>query len=343
MHMDIFNDDAFSLANMTAAVEKMPNVPTFLGNLGIFGDGEGQATNIVSIEQKGTTLELIPTSPRGTEPPMGKTDKRSLRHFTIPRIAKGDQVFASEIQGVRAFGTESELETAVRIIAQKQAKLLTEYAMTMEYHRLGAIQGKLLDADGSTLYNFFTEFGITPPTEIDFDLDNSSAPEGALLNKIKAAKRAVIRALGASYVPGMVRFLWLCGDTFYDQLTSHKDVRDTYKNWEAAAALRGQVGAVFETFSFGEMEWHNYQGTDDNSTVAISATEAKLVVLGVPGLYRRINGPGETFETVNTIGKPIYSMLVRDLKRNQWVQPEIYSYPLHICTRPEVLLSARNT
>lgn len=341
MHMDIFNDDAFSLVTMTEKVEKMPTVPTFLGNLGIFGEGEGVATDIVSIEQKGMTLELIPTSQRGTEPPMGTTDKRALRHFTIPRIAKSDQVFAREIQGVREFGTEGELMTAVRLIAQKQRKLLTEYALTMEYHRLGALQGILLDSDGSTLYNYFTEFGISQPTEIDFDLDNAAPAAGALRNKIAAAKRTVIRALGASYVPGVVRFLWLCGDTFYDQFVRHPEVEKTYENWEAAVNLR--QANVFDTFSFGGMDWHNYQGTDDNSTVAIASTAAKLVVIGVPGLYRRVNGPGEDLATVNTIGKPIYSNLVRDLKRNQWVQPEIFSYPLHLVTRPEVLLRGRNT
>ena len=275
---------------------------------------------------------------------MGTTDKRTMRNFSIPRIAKGDQIFAAEIERVRAFGTESELETVVAKVAQKQAKLLTEVALTLEYHRLGAIQGVLLDSDGSTtLYNYFTEFGISAPTEIDFDLDNASPTPGALLLKMNAAKRAAIRALGKAYVPGRTRFLWLCGDTFYDQLTTHSEVRETYKNWQAAESLRGSLSSVFGNFTYGEMEWKNYQGTDDNSTVAIGATKAKLVVLGVPGLYRRYNGPGETFETVNTIGRPLYSMLVHDNDRNMWVQPEVYAYPLHMCTRPEVLLSGRNT
>lgn len=341
MHMDIFNDDAFGLVTMTEKVEKLPTVPTFLGSLGLFGEGEGVPTDIVSIEQKGMTLELIPTSLRGTEPPMGKTDKRALRHFSIPRVAKSDQVFAREIQGVREFGTESQLMTAMRLIAQKQTKLKTEYDLTMEFHRLGALQGILLDADGSVIYNFFNEFGISQPVEIDFDLDNANPASGALSLKIAAAKRAAIRALGGAYVPGVTRFLWLCGDTFYDQFKVHPEVRETYKNWEAAANLRN--ASVFDTFRFGEMEWHNYQGTDDNSTVAIGTTKCQLIVLGVPGLYRRYNGPGEDLEIVNTIGRPIYSNLVRDPKRNQWVQPEIFSYPLHLCSRPEVLLRGRNT
>lgn len=337
-HMDIFNSDAFSLASMTAAIEKMPTVPTFLGSLNLFGS-EGIDTNIASIEQVGQTLQIIPTSLRGTPPPMGVTDKRSMRNFNIPRIAKADQIFAAEIQNVRAFGTDSELETIVTKVAQKQAKLLREVALTLEYHRLGAIQGILLDAGGGTLYNYFDEFGITAPTEIDFDLDAASPAEGVLLDKIKAVKRAIIRALGQAS-PG-IRIIALCGDTFYDQFVKHNDVRVTYKNWEAAAALRS--AGVFDSFRFGEIDWVNYQGTDDNSTVAIGATKCKFVVQGVDGLYRRINGPGETMDTVNTIGRDLYSMLVRDEKRNMWVQPEVYAYPLHICTRPEVLQTARNT
>jgi hypothetical protein len=341
-HMDIFNNDAFGLVQMTQGIQKLPTVPSFLGGLGIF-DEEGVDTNIVSIEQLGETLQIIPTSQRGTQPLMGTTDKRSLRNFNIPRVAKGEQIFATEIQGIRSFGTESELETIVKKVAQKQSKMLKEVSMTLELHRLGAIQGILPDGAGGTLYNFFTEFGISQPTEIDFDLDNASPTEGALKNTIQAARRAVLRALGASAVPGQVRFLWLCGDTFYDQLTSHREVRDTYKNWEAAASLRGAVGRAFDTFTFGEMEFVNYRGSDDNTTVAIAAGQAKLVILGVPGLYRRFNGPGETMETVNTIGLPLYSMLVRDLQRNMWVQPEVYAYPLHMITRPEIALRGRNT
>jgi len=117
-HMDIFNNDAFSLVSMTAGVEKMPTVPTFLGSLGLF-ESEGIETNIASIEQVGQTLQLIKTSQRGTAPGMGTTDRRSLRNFNIPRIAKADQIFAAEIQGIRAFGTDSELETVVQKVAQK--------------------------------------------------------------------------------------------------------------------------------------------------------------------------------------------------------------------------------
>lgn len=338
--MNIFDNDAFTMMNMTMAIQKAPSVPTFLGGLGLFEE-EGVDTSIIGIEQVGTTLKLIPTSARGSQIPMGENDKRKMINFNIPRVAKGDKLQAAEIERVRAFGSTTELENMIKKLAQKQKKLLTEHAMTMEYHRLGAIQGKLLDADGSVITNSFTAFGVAEPAEIDFDLDAANPTEGDLLKKMAAAKRAAIRALGDAYLPGMTELLWLCGDTFYDQFTTHVDVRSTYKNWEAAQALRD--AKVFSTFRFGEMSWHNYQGTDDNSTVAIAPTKARLVIRNAPGFYRRWNGPGETFETVNTDGLPIYAMLVRDNDRNMWVQPEIYSYPFHLCTRPEALLSGRNT
>lgn len=275
-HMDIFNDDAFSLVSMTAAVERMPTVPTFLGSLNLF-QSEGITTNIASIEQRGNTLSLIPTSQRGTQPVSGVTDKRSMRNFNIPRIAKFDQVFAAEIQGIRAFGTESELETVVQKVAQKQASLLRDVALTLEYHRLGAIQGILLDSDGATLYNYFTEFGISQPAEIDFDLGNATPARGALMAKVKQVKRTIIRALGEA-APG-IRIIALCGDTFFDQFTSHSEVEKTYLNWLAAETLR--AGEVFSSFRWGEIDWVNYQGTDDNSTVAIGADKVKFIVQGI--------------------------------------------------------------
>lgn len=341
MHMDVFNDDAFSLVEMTAAVEKVPFVPSFLGSLGLFGAGEGVHTDVISVERKDMILTPIPTSQRGTEPPMGSTEKAKLRSFAIPRVAKSEQIFAREIQGVRAFGSQSELVTAAQMVTQKQLKHRQELELTMELHRLGAIQGILLDTDASVLYNYFTEFGIAQSAEIAFDLAAAAPAKGALRSLISnSVVRPISRALGGAWNPG-VRIIALAGDTFFDQFVNHNDVTRTYENWQAAESLRS--GTAFSTFRFADVDWINYKGTDDNSTVAIGTGKVLFIVQGVPGLYRRFNGPGESMETVNTIGRPIYSELIRDDKRRQWVQPEIYSYPLHMVTRPEVILRGRNT
>ena len=47
--------------------------------------------------------------------------------------------------------------------------------------------------------------------------------------------------------------------------------------------------------------------------------------------------------TANTVGLPLYARMIPDRDRDEWVRLEIESNPLPICTRPQVLRSARRT
>ena len=64
---------------------------------------------------------------------------------------------------------------------------------------------------------------------------------------------------------------------------------------------------------------------------------------GVEGLFEIYYAPADTFETVNTVGLPLYARMIPDRDRDEWVRLEIESNPLPICTRPQVLRSARRT
>ena len=60
---------------------------------------------------------------------------------------------------------------------------------------------------------------------------------------------------------------------------------------------------------------------------------------GVEGLFEIYYAPADTFETVNTLGLPLYARAIPDRERDEWVRLEIESNPLPICTRPQVLRS----
>ena len=64
---------------------------------------------------------------------------------------------------------------------------------------------------------------------------------------------------------------------------------------------------------------------------------------GAEGLFEIYHAPADTFETVNTLGLPLYARTIPDRDRDEWVRLEIESNPLPICTRPQVLRSARRT
>src|SRR6202012_4190133 len=136
-------------------------------------------TAAMAVEERDGVLTLISTSPRGAPRTERVTEKRKMRYFDVPRLFHGDTIRADELQNVREFIGEGGI--AVTVLMQLQTELarrfggptgvLTNLDYTEEYHRLGAIQGILLDADGTTvLHNWFNEFEITPPTEIAFNL-----------------------------------------------------------------------------------------------------------------------------------------------------------------------------
>jgi|GEM_PF-2632665 len=114
-------------------------------------------------------------------------------------------------------------------------------------------------------------------------------------------------------------------------------VRETYLNTAAAADLRGRVA---DEVSFGGISFRRYRG---GAGFGVPTDKAFFYPEGVEGLFEIYHAPADTFETVNTLGLPLYARTIPDRDRDEWVRLEIESNPLPICTRPQVLRSARRT
>ncbi|WP_142847235.1 major capsid protein [Telmatospirillum sp. J64-1] len=340
--LDIFRQDAFSMISMTEAVEKAPYKPGFLGSIPDLIVPKPVRTESVAIEEREGVLSVIQTSERGAPLAQRGTERRKVRDFRTVRIAKGDRLTASELQNIRAFGSESEFMQVQDEVMRRlggPTGLRAEVELTHEHMRLGMVQGKMLDADGSVIYDWFQEFGIPEPAEIDFDLDNASPEPGVVRKKCTQVVRAVMRGLGGVVAPGF-QIIALCGDAFWDDLTAHSEVRETYLNQQEAADLR--QGNAFGVLNYGGITFINYRGTDDNSKVAVGADKCRFFP-SVPGVFEMAMAPAETFDFVNTPGQSVYSMIVWDKDRNAWVDIEVYSYPLFICKRPAALQRAKRT
>ncbi len=116
-------------------------------------------------------------------------------------------------------------------------------------------------------------------------------------------------------------------------------MRETYLNTAAAADLRGRVA---DELVFGGITFRRYRG---GAGFAVPTDKALFYPEGVEGLFEIYYAPADTFETVNTLGQPLYARMIpdRDRDRDEWVRLEIESNPLPICTRPQVLRIARRT
>ncbi len=343
---DIFNQDAFSVITMSRGLSETRYVPSRIGQLGLF-EPESIDTLDFAIEKEAEgQLILVPSSARGGPGHTIGGGERNLRKLSVPHFQVDDAINADEIQGVRMFGTEQQVMTLQNKIAAKARRHLTNFALTDEYHRLNIIKtGNLLDAGGGVMVNFATEFGETKPAEIDFDLDNASPVDGILRERCAGVFEAMAATLDGLPFTGIRAF---CDGVFFKNLIKHKEVRDTYKGYAEAMALRSgfvqtnsQSGAsgILSSFEFGDITWEWYRG---GSNVGIEAGKCHFVPEGVPGLFRSVYAPADYIETVNTMGLPMYA--------KQWADPngkrvnlEFQRNVLHFCTRPRVLMQARHT
>lgn len=332
--MDVFRSSAFSMTSLSGAVDKIDYVPNLLGTLGIF-EPMPVRTRAIFVDRRTTGLKLIPESPLGSPPEEREHDDREAIALQTRRLAKGFTLYAHEIDGIRAFNGESELQQVQAEFLRRMMSVRQDMEATHELHRLGAVQGILTDASGDTTYSYFTEFGVSQAAEIDFELDASTTNVRA---KCQQVIRNMARAAKGAMGPG-VQVHAICGDAFFDALVDHETVRETYLNFSAAAELRQPT--AFQSFRFGGITFHNYRGTDDQSTVAVGTDKAKFFPVGARDVFKVAYSPAEFAPFVNTPGQPLYAMNIPDRDRQAWTRGELYSYPLYFCQRPDMLQRAK--
>jgi len=335
--LDIFNSDAFSVLSLTDAINNVPFIPGQVMGLGLFQE-QGVSTTSVMIEEKDGVLYLVENKPRGAAGQRNQTNKRRARSLIIPHLPVNDTVLADEVQNVRAFGSENQLEGVQSVINGRMTTMSQSLDATVEHLALGAVKGQILDSDGNTvIYDLFTEFGVNQASEVDFDLDAASPASGALRKKCTGVLRTISTNLGAATVKSAHAF---CGSAFFDDLISHTEVRETYLAQQEAAQLRG--GYYGERFTFGGITWEEYRGSVGGVDF-IDTNKCHIFPVGVPGLFKLYYGPADYMETVNTIGLPKYMKQAADSKFNKFVELEAQSNPLPLCTRPKALIKGKRT
>lgn len=331
---NLLENEAFSFQNLTATINNIPEVPTLLGDLGIFEE-QGIDTTTFSIEKQDEELALVGTSPRGGAGEVRGGDDRNLVTFNVPHMQRDDAVRAEEVQGVRAFGSADQVETVEGRIQQKMARHTRDFDLTLENMRMGAIKGVVLDKDGSTILNCYTKFGVATPSAVSFALGTDGTDVRSKCAQILDTLDDELEGFTPSGV------LALCADDFFAALINHPKVVDTYKNWEAAANLRGDSRAPFE---FGGIQWRRYHTKPKAKTARggsawLASKTARFIPLGVPDMFITRFAPADYNETVNTIGLPRYAKLV-ETRDGKGYEMQMQTNPISLCTRPSALLHA---
>lgn len=324
--LDIFSNDAFSLTSLTKSINDAPYIPGRIGELGLFSE-EGISTVALNIEREGTTLSLVPNAPRGASGQVKTADKRTMVAINTTHLPQRSTIGADEIQGVRAFGTESEVDTVQNVVNKRLAKHRRDLDATIEYQRIGALKGQVLDADGTTvLLDLFNVMGVTQQTK--------ALALGTQTTKVNIkcveAKRLVDAALGNLKYKSL---RCLCSSALFDAFVGHDKVAASYDRWMNGEFLRSDMR---EGFYYAGIYFEEYRG-GVNGTDFVTAGEGLLIPEGVPDLFVTNFAPADYMETVNTLGLPYYSKQEL-LKFNKGVELESQSNPISINTRPATVI-----
>lgn len=326
--LDVFKSDAFGVIALTDAINKAPFKPGRIGAKGLFRE-RGIATLTVSIEERDGQLQLIQSKPRGGVPETLGAAKRKLRAIKIPHIPFDSKILADEIQGVRAFGSEDNTQVIQTVVNERLAEMRASHEVTLEHLRVGALQGLIKDADGSTLYDLFDEFDVVQQTAVL--TPNDTTDEGdSLRGEVTAAQRLVEAELGATPIDG---YEAVCGKDFFDDLRADLGVVQTLRYADPQSLLRQEANA--RMFSFAGVEWEEYRGST-GGTPFVADAEAYLYPRGAD-IFRTYFGPADFVETVNTLGLPVYAKQAID-EFQRHIKIHTQSNPLALCLRPRAVI-----
>src|SRR5262245_4545982 len=162
MAKDLFSDGAFSLDSLITAINDVDHIPQRAGVLAFaHPDVSKPATTTTAvIEREAEELRLISTSGRGAPAEKLIASKRTLFKFDIPHIAIEDTIYADSVEGVREFGTANQTTTVQSKLDSILTKMAHRLDLTLEHHRLGALRGQIIDADGSVLLDLYQAFNL---------------------------------------------------------------------------------------------------------------------------------------------------------------------------------------
>ena len=297
-----FDGGGFSLADLTEAINLLPNVYTRLGEMGLF-TFEGLTQRVAVMDEQSGVINLLPPVPLGGPATVANRDSRKMRSFVVPWIPHDDAIFPADIQGVRSLG-KVEAETSTEVMLKKLTRMRVKHAQTREYMEINALRGIVKGGDGVTLYNYFTEFGLSQ-ISVDFVLGTA----GTL---VQGKCREVLRNVEDELLgETMTSVHALVSPEFFDKLIGHAKVEEAYKHY-STTGLQPLREDVRRRFPFAGIMFEEYTGrvTLSNGTTVerlIPSGEGVAFPLGTMETFVTYGAPANLIETVNTIGEPMYA------------------------------------
>ncbi len=316
---------AFQTRDINAAINLIPNQYGLLGTKNVFPI-KGTTKTVAEIELKDNTLALLPVTARGGQPSVGAAGKRRLKAISIPQIAHEDLIHPEDVDGVRAFGGNAQLALQA-LLADRMQMARIKHDQTLEFMRMSALKGVLVDSSGATLVDTFTEFGVTKKT-VNFAL--TTATTNVLAKCLEVARHIEDNVMG-DVMRGVEV---LVSRQFFEALTDHAKVKEAFANYQEASTRLG--GDLRKGFTFGGITFIEYNGAVAGRKL-IEDGMGHAYPSGTNNTFNTFVAPADFNETVGSLGQLFYAK-VTPAKNDRGYELHTQANPLPLCMRPGALV-----
>lgn len=340
------------MTDLTGVIRLIPNQYGLVNSLGIFSQRGTPLTSITidRVDDDMTLLDSVTRGARGVEYNNGEVVQQYA--FPIPYFTDFERITPDELQGVREAGT-MDLKRFDTVRARKLQKLRMRHDMTMEFMKMQALKGKVVDANGRVFADLFTTYGYTKKT-FNFELGNDAT-------NVSEKCREVVRyiednAMMGGAVNGENIYI-LVDSIFFDKLVKHPSIKEAYLFYQSTQEpLRDSLRATdgYQKFTHAGLTFVEYRGQFKDKRGQVHklvsiAGKNEGVGHAFPNLgamnsetYPMFSAPARKMEYVNTLGQELYTFEY-ELARGEGYEYEYHSSNLPLCLRPQMLIDVLAT
>lgn len=329
--------NAFEVVDYTQELAIVPNSWTLLNDIGLFRE-EMLQTRTVTFEETNQTLALIGDQVWGAKPQANKDDTRKIRSYPVAHFPVVDALLPSDINGVRAYGSQTAADTEAAALARKIARIRKNMDITMEVARFKTLTtGNIYAPNGTISGNFFTDFGITQ-TSVDFVFGTATTDVVAKVESVIAAMQD--NALTGDVITQVVAY---CSPEFFAKLIAHPKVQAAYTYYSSTANQEiqrnragGKEAGLYRRFEYAGIVFIEVRTVLAGQRM-IPANEAVFLPLGSDESFVTYFSPANKFGIVNTIAEPRYLWTTRDAKGER-IDIDAESNFINVLRRPQLVV-----
>lgn len=334
--------DLFTASTLTDVINEIPGSYSKIVDMGIFRLRNIPTTN-VTVESKDGYLKLVDAVPYGAPSAITGTSTRTRRTFELLHRPLDAAIAPGDIRNLLALGSggcgqDAGLEQMAAYLTERLDEMKMHHDLAREWSMLGALKGRIVNSDGTVVYDLFNEFGVTE-TVVDFQLSVATTD---VKQKCAQVIRNIRQNLTGDVMTGIHAFV---DQDFFNALIDHPSVKEVWLQWATNQSALGRD--PFDKFTFAGITFEVYDATvtaaDGVTQVAFfGALEGRAFPLGTRNTLIEYAGPADFNDTINRPGA-VYYARVTPAKHDRGYEIHTQSNLLPICGRPKVLTKIIST